>query len=807
MEDPEQRSTDPSTAVALSPEQLPTPVALPDLPQEPDLDPAPIKKIRVTKTRHVPKMLRTQVIFTPESFPKAESGQSGLTIGRPTPKCWKHGCNGRRFSTFATLLQHQREMENSKFLHGPSKEHHVVEPTVTGFRHQLSEMYPHLAQYHMFLLDRLAQQLVVRCKNLIAARIRHLDLGNACWNGSDCANSSSTEPQAGKQGASGIPDENPMLDGFPAGIPMPPTTSMPAKFECPLCFTIKEIQTPKEWTKHVMKDVQPFICTFDQCREPRTFARKADWIRHENEHHRRLESWTCDIGYCGHTCYRQDNFLQHLIREHKYTEPESKHKPPTRGEIDKTWQKVIKCRRETDRTPQQEPCKFCGNMSTSWSELTAHLVNHMTELIAPVIETLESKPEEPPTEAALDNAMSAGTHRIQPLEYPELPAEPAWASNSAPRQQFLDQPSCPPLELDLIPMHLGSVVPFPISATEDLSTTKWRKTGACTLCTQRKVRCDEKMPCNNCSKLGLECRVWPTTSSKDDVRRYTGRTLDELLNGYIHPPITESGVTNEAETPPESPERGHGYVAAGQSQQPNTVLGTSHSAGKAILTTEDPKFERVFPRFTKDPIETTDASTQTMSGEEQHHQELETMREAIAEDDAEMSSPQLTERALSDADPVSTRPPTKMRQVGMAQITIKMLSLLGTPEGSGFGSDVEFQSESDGWDAEECWDDGSSGGGGKPGADGSGAITATHNSQTWAAAPGGTSASRGRPPSEDEDGERHRKRPKRQSGGLCSTSPQRRFACPFQAYEPARDCLKVSTRNPLGGCESIKRVK
>ena len=27
----------------------------------------------------------------------------------PEPRCWEHGCNGRRFSTFSNLLRHQRE--------------------------------------------------------------------------------------------------------------------------------------------------------------------------------------------------------------------------------------------------------------------------------------------------------------------------------------------------------------------------------------------------------------------------------------------------------------------------------------------------------------------------------------------------------------------------------------------------------------------------------------------------------------------------------------------------------------------------
>jgi hypothetical protein len=34
-----------------------------------------------------------------------------------------------------------------------------------------------------------------------------------------------------------------------------------------------------------------------------------------------LEHWTCQIGDCNHTCFRKDNFVQHLVREHKIAEP------------------------------------------------------------------------------------------------------------------------------------------------------------------------------------------------------------------------------------------------------------------------------------------------------------------------------------------------------------------------------------------------------------------------------------------------------------------------------------------------------
>ncbi|KAK5995999.1 putative C2H2-type zinc-finger transcription factor orf8 [Cladobotryum mycophilum] len=41
----------------------------------------------------------------------AQEGNSHVRVvqSRPRPRCWEHGCNGREFSTFGDLLQHQRE--------------------------------------------------------------------------------------------------------------------------------------------------------------------------------------------------------------------------------------------------------------------------------------------------------------------------------------------------------------------------------------------------------------------------------------------------------------------------------------------------------------------------------------------------------------------------------------------------------------------------------------------------------------------------------------------------------------------------
>ncbi|KAH6662675.1 hypothetical protein F5X68DRAFT_279861 [Plectosphaerella plurivora] len=224
----------------------------------------------------------------------------------------------------------------------------------------------------------------------------------------------------------------------------------------------------------------------------------------------------------------------------------------------------------------------------------------------------------------------------------------------------------------------------------------------------------------------------------------------------------------------------------------------------STTTTAVPSVEPIEREFTMLPAPWhIHASTQTVPDETQRV-DTDKMSEILSDADIEMSSPQTTEKALSDAGSATCRlpPPSKMRQVGVAQVTVKLLSLFGgTEEDDADGTDSEY--DFDGWDAEECWDDG--GGGGSAG--NSGAIATTEDSAPAAPVSGGTSTSRGRPPPEDEDEERRRKRPKRQADRLCSGPLQSRFACPYQAYDQARDCLKPSTRNRQGGCESIKRVK
>ncbi|OBT70062.1 hypothetical protein VE03_00442 [Pseudogymnoascus sp. 23342-1-I1] len=282
--------------------------------------------------------------------------------------------------------------------------------TMDGFRDHVRKLNPMMEPG--YLVDRLAHQQMVRYKCLLGWRIKHQGMigDRTCSAGEFCLSTGGATKyyEAKVKGRAGgnkaLPiegdgsDSNPEnalgAESFPDGVPKPPAVSLPAEFECQLCFKVKKFQKPSDWTKHVHEDVQPFTCTYPSCREPKSFKRKADWVRHENERHRHLEWWTCRIEDCNHKCFRKDNFLQHLVREHKLPEPKTKSKAAIRsatGAEEEVWARVADCHHETLVRPMDEPCKFCGRTFASWKKLTVHLGKHMEQLSLPVLRLVDQR--------------------------------------------------------------------------------------------------------------------------------------------------------------------------------------------------------------------------------------------------------------------------------------------------------------------------------------------------------------------------------------------------------------------------------
>ncbi|EHK20107.1 uncharacterized protein TRIVIDRAFT_48046 [Trichoderma virens Gv29-8] len=72
-------------------------------------------------------------------------------------------------------------------------------------------------------------------------------------------------------------------------FPLPPKVSTTDEFfECPYCYTIcpASILSEKAWRAHLIRDLRPYICTFEHCsNSEQLYDSRDDWIQHETSAH------------------------------------------------------------------------------------------------------------------------------------------------------------------------------------------------------------------------------------------------------------------------------------------------------------------------------------------------------------------------------------------------------------------------------------------------------------------------------------------------------------------------------------------
>ncbi|KAK2061367.1 hypothetical protein LY76DRAFT_644054 [Colletotrichum caudatum] len=154
----------------------------------------------------------------------------------------------------------------------------AISPDLEGFRQHVLRLNPNLEHTNKFLVDRFSNALLDRYSQLLAANREHSRLNGTCSCGPLCLSRRSQEDLGSSSGLDIV---------LPPDIPMPPTHTLSAEFECPICFTLKRPNTPSEWIEHVLEDMQLFRCTWETCNASQGFKSQKDWEVHETENHRR----------------------------------------------------------------------------------------------------------------------------------------------------------------------------------------------------------------------------------------------------------------------------------------------------------------------------------------------------------------------------------------------------------------------------------------------------------------------------------------------------------------------------------------
>jgi hypothetical protein len=118
--------------------------------------------------------------------------------------------------------------------------------------------------------------------------------------------------------------------------------------------------------RHVYSDLQPYVCTFEDCEEPdRLFGSRHAWFDHELKHHRRL--WVC-VEECSRTFRSQPELEHHFQLKH-----DSLWKSPLRTTA------MDACERQF-QVDTSDKCPFCGDWLSSRNAVRDHVGRHQTHL-------------------------------------------------------------------------------------------------------------------------------------------------------------------------------------------------------------------------------------------------------------------------------------------------------------------------------------------------------------------------------------------------------------------------------------------
>ncbi|CAH0058637.1 unnamed protein product [Clonostachys solani] len=134
---------------------------------------------------------------------------------------------------------------------------------------------------------------------------------------------------------------------------------------CPYClYAVPSLSVAddKKWKAHVTKDLDAYVCLFDECDKPdKLFSHSSDWLRHMREHTLR---WSCNSkAHRPLTFLTEDQYLDHVRQDH----PRSLTEPQLRA---------LAQRNSRPTVPMFNVCPLCGTDEAT-DTLEDHIVGHL----------------------------------------------------------------------------------------------------------------------------------------------------------------------------------------------------------------------------------------------------------------------------------------------------------------------------------------------------------------------------------------------------------------------------------------------
>ncbi|KAJ0115201.1 hypothetical protein J7T55_001611 [Diaporthe amygdali] len=108
-------------------------------------------------------------------------------------------------------------------------------------------------------------------------------------------------------------------------VPPPPNLDGQDQAQCPYCSRLVRQEEMKEprWTRHILMDIEPFVCLFEDCKESHTFFKTSEeWLGHLRWQHTIVYSCQA-IGHEREVFSSSEDLEDHIRGEHPDTFTES----------------------------------------------------------------------------------------------------------------------------------------------------------------------------------------------------------------------------------------------------------------------------------------------------------------------------------------------------------------------------------------------------------------------------------------------------------------------------------------------------
>lgn len=193
-------------------------------------------------------------------------------------------------------------------------------------------------------------------------------------------------------------------------VPKPPVPlDLGRTFLCLYCRGLinigDHIKTDKDWECHVFRDLEPYLCTFEDClRADKTYGARDDWFRHELDSHRIMKVWVC------HACQEEfgtpEKFEAHLQEEHGHV-----------GGSSQVAMMISLFMKHSERHLGEQTCPLCAT-SVRAEALKDHISDHLEQLALTSVDGDESSEEDDTDDIVsqkFDDTVSEGRTKLQIL--------------------------------------------------------------------------------------------------------------------------------------------------------------------------------------------------------------------------------------------------------------------------------------------------------------------------------------------------------------------------------------------------------